>query len=245
MLMFVFVCLIPVVIILVVWYGITCLWSEFPPTWQMLREVRWPRLGLGLLILSGAVFLSFLLGYAVRGGSYAFPIQLNYLFSSAIVGIVVGLPKLWTFSWKGLIVGNLTGVVFPATVFISYWLGIAVAPEAAFRCDIPLYVQEINAWHTQYGNYPDEVEHFRIYDLSEPYPCPHHANGYGILYNHTADYYVLGRFSSPRPGSFDYTPLSAMLGSRVCIYDSRTAHVSCGFNSWGPFPTPVQKEAGT
>lgn len=232
---FIFSCLIPVALALIVGLGIACLWSEFPPTWQMIREIHWPRLGLGLLILSGTVFFSFLLGYSVRGGSYAFPIQLNCLFSSTIVGGVIGLPKLWTFSRKGLIVGSLTGIVFPITLFISYWLGIAIAPEAAFRCDIPLYVQAINTWHTQYGKYPDEVEHLSIYDFREPYPCPHHADAYGILYKHTPDYYLLGRDSTPSPGSFDHTPLTTLLGSRVCIYDSRIAKLSCGFNTWGPF----------
>ncbi len=239
---FILACLIPIALALIVGFGITCLWSEFPATRQMIREIHWPRFGLGLIILSGAVFLSYLLGDAVRGGSYSFPIQLNWLFGAAIAGLLVGLTKLLTFSRKGWIVGGLTGFVFPATLFISYWLGVAIAPEAEFRCDIPLYVQEINTWHTLYGKFPDEVESLRVSGYpSRPNPCPHHADAYGLLYEHTSDYYLLGRFSTPSPGSFDYTPLSALLGPRVCIYDSRIAKLSCGFNAWGPLAAPTPK----
>jgi len=200
------------------------------------------RLWWGIGITGAAILFAYLMGANVRGASYGIQVPLQYVSAEIAGAVLSSVAVIASAKLEGLKVAGLSIFVFPTALLLVYWLGVAMAPDAAFRCDLPLYAQAINEYYQDVGKYPDKIDRTWIRDLNKPYPCPWHAGALGLLYEHNAEGFVVARYSEPKPRTFDHTPLSDMLGPRVCFYDSKVGKVRCEFNRWGPFIPPDQSE---
>lgn len=240
---FCFICIVPIFLAAIVAVGARALSIGLLNLQQKPHEIQFSRLLLwGVGITGAAILFAYWMGTNVRGASYGIQFPIHYVFAEIAGGVLGGIAIIVTERMDGLKVAGLPMFVFPAALLLIYWLGVEFAGDAVFRCDLPLYAQAVDAYYQDAAKFPDKIDSTWVQSPIRPRPCPWHAGTLGLLYTHDEVRFVIGGYHRAEPGSFDHTPLSDLLGPRVCLYDSRVAKVGCGFRMWGPFTPPDQAE---
>ena len=197
----------------------------------------WWRIAVGFVLL---VLACFSLSAMSSLGQLAPVMALLVALATTGVAIVTALWMIWSLPrWRKLI-AVLVGVLFPAMLFASIWIGDTQSPEENTQRNGNVIVQALEQCYAETGTYPAKLIELVPTYLTEV-PEALTTQGTGWLYTATASQYTLGYWHYPRK-----------FGVTLCLHSSESEGWQCNhtyrYQDWEPFspvPTPVLRSRNT
>jgi uncharacterized membrane protein (Fun14 family) len=141
------------------------------------------------------------------------------------VGIVTALWMVWSLPCWRKLAALLTGILFPAALFVSLWIGADNSPDTITRRNGDAIVQSLERYHAETGTYPSELIGLVPAVLTALPEKPQTVGGW--LYTITDNEYTLG-----------YVDGVDQYGYWVCVHSSENPKWDCFVDVGNRFKLP-------